>query len=146
MKLIDLRPKKGSIHKRKRIGCGPGSGHGKTSCRGHKGHKARSGYKVRMGFEGGQMPLTRRLPKRGFKNFTSQGFEIVNLLQLSKFSANTEITPELLKQKGLIKGDSKIKILSQGKIDRPLIVKVHSFSKKAQEKIIAAGGKVEKIV
>ncbi|MEO0184305.1 MAG: 50S ribosomal protein L15 [candidate division WOR-3 bacterium] len=146
MKLIDLRPKKGSIRKRKRVGCGPGSGHGKTSCRGHKGHKARSGYKVRMGFEGGQMPLTRRLPKRGFKNFTSQKFEIVNLLQLVGFSANSEITPELLKEKGLIKGGSKIKILSQGNLDRPLIVKAHSFSKKAQEKISAAGGRAEKIV
>jgi len=146
MKLSELRPRKGSTHKKKRTGCGPGSGHGKTSCRGHKGHKQRSGYKVKMGFEGGQMPLIRRIPKRGFKNFTKQEFEIVNLLQLVKFSANTEITPEVLKQQGIIKGVLKLKILSQGNLDKPLIVKAHSFSKKAQEKISAAGGKVEKIV
>ncbi len=146
MKLIELRPKKGSTRKRKRIGCGPGSGHGKTSCRGHKGHKARSGYRVKMGFEGGQMPLIRRLPKRGFKNFTKKEFEIVNLVQLGKFSANTEITPEFLREKGIIKDGVRIKILSQGKLEKPLIVKAHSFSKKAEEKIIAAGGKVEKIL
>ncbi len=146
MKLDELRPKPGSTHSKKRVGCGPGSGHGKTSCRGHKGHKQRSGYRVRMGFEGGQMPLTRRLPKRGFHNYTSQVFEIVNLLQLSKFSANAEITPETLKEKGIIKGGSKVKILSQGNLDKPLFVKAHAFSRKAEQKIVAAGGKPEKIV
>lgn len=146
MKLSELRPKKGSIHKKKRIGCGPGSGHGKTSCRGHKGHKQRSGYRVKMGFEGGQMPLTRRIPKRGFKNYTAQEYEIVNIFQLAKFSANSEITPEILKQKGIVKGISKLKILSQGNLDKPLIVKAHAFSKKALEKITAAGGKAEKIL
>ncbi|MGQ9465312.1 MAG: 50S ribosomal protein L15 [bacterium] len=146
MKLSELRPKKGSTHKKKRIGCGPGSGHGKTSCRGHKGHKQRSGYRVKMGFEGGQMPLTRRIPKRGFKNINAQEYEIVNLLQLARFSANTEITPEILKEKGIIKGGSRLKILSQGNLDKPLIIKAHAFSRKAQEKIMAAGGKVEKIL
>lgn len=146
MKLSELRPKIGSTHKKKRVGCGPGSGHGKTSCRGHKGHKQRSGYKVKMGFEGGQMPLTRRIPKRGFKNITAQKYEIVNLFQLVKFSANTEITPEILKQKGIIKGASKLKILSQGNLDKPLTIKAHAFSRKAEEKIMTAGGKVEKIV
>ncbi|MGQ9534330.1 MAG: 50S ribosomal protein L15 [bacterium] len=146
MKLSELRPKKGSTHKKKRIGCGPGSGHGKTSCRGHKGHKQRSGYRVKMGFEGGQMPLTRRIPKRGFKNINAQEYEIVNLLQLARFSANTEITPEILKERGIIKGGSRLKILSQGNLDKPLIIKAHAFSRKAQEKIMAAGGKVEKIL
>lgn len=146
MKLSELRPPKGSIHRKKRIGCGPGSGHGKTSCRGHKGHKQRSGYKVRMGFEGGQMPLTRRIPKRGFKNYNVQEYETVNIFKLANFSANSEITPEVLKQKGIIKGGTKLKILSQGNLDKPLIVKAHAFSKKAQEKIVAAGGTVEKIL
>ncbi|MCX7995541.1 MAG: 50S ribosomal protein L15 [candidate division WOR-3 bacterium] len=146
MKLSELIPKKGSTHRRKRRGCGPGSGHGKTSCRGHKGHKQRSGYRVKMGFEGGQMPLTRRLPKRGFRNFTKEEFEIVNLFQLAKFAPNTVVTPEFLKDNGLIKGDYKLKILSHGNIDRPLIVKTHAISKKAEEKIISAGGKVELIV
>jgi large subunit ribosomal protein L15 len=146
MKLSEIKPKNGSTHKKKRRGCGPGSGHGKTSCRSHKGHKARSGYQVRMGFEGGQMPLTRRIPKRGFKNYTKKEFEVINLFQLKKFSPNTEITPELLKNEGLIKGNLKLKILSQGTIDKPLFIKVHAISKKATEKIVAAGGKVELIL
>ncbi len=146
MKLNEIRPKIGTTHKKKRRGCGPGSGHGKTSCRGHKGHKARSGYRVKMGFEGGQMPLTRRIPKRGFKNYTKQEFEIINLFQLTKFPANTEITPEFLRDRGLVKGDFRIKILSQGNVDKPLFVKAHAISKKAEAKIIAAGGKVELII
>ncbi|MEO0129243.1 MAG: 50S ribosomal protein L15 [candidate division WOR-3 bacterium] len=146
MKLSEIRPKIGTTHKKKRRGCGPGSGHGKTSCRGHKGHKARSGYQVKMGFEGGQMPLTRRIPKRGFKNYTKKEFEVINLYQLAKFTPNTEITPEFLKSKGLIKGDLKLKILSQGNVDKPLFVKAHAISKKAEEKIISAGGKVELIL
>jgi len=146
MKLSEIRPKNGTTHRKKRRGCGPGSGHGKTSCRGHKGHKARSGYQVKMGFEGGQMPLTRRIPKRGFKNYTKKLYEVVNLFQLAKFSANTEITPEFLKSKGLIKGGLRLKILSQGAIDKPLFVKAHAISKKAEEKIISAGGRVELIV
>ncbi len=146
MRLDELRPKKGCTHKKKRRGCGPGSGHGKTSCRGHKGHKQRSGYKIRMGFEGGQMPLTRRIPKRGFRNYTKREFEVVNLFQLAKFSANSDITPEFLKNHGIIKGDLRLKILSKGDIDKPLFVKTHAISKKAQEKIISAGGRVELIV
>ncbi|MEO0095652.1 MAG: 50S ribosomal protein L15 [candidate division WOR-3 bacterium] len=146
MKLYELKPPLGSTHRKKRRGCGPGSGHGKTSCRGHKGHKQRSGYRVKMGFEGGQMPLIRRIPKRGFRNYTKKKFEFVNLVQLKRFPPNTEVTPEFLKEKGIIKGDFKLKILSQGEIDKPLLVKTHAISKKAEEKIIAAGGKVELIL
>uniref|UniRef100_A0A7V3VVA8 Large ribosomal subunit protein uL15 n=1 Tax=candidate division WOR-3 bacterium TaxID=2052148 RepID=A0A7V3VVA8_UNCW3 len=146
MKLSELRPKQGSVHRKKRRGCGPGSGHGKTSCRGHKGHKQRSGYRVKMGFEGGQMPLTRRLPKRGFRNYTKEEFEIVNLFQLNRFSPNTEITPEFLKENGIIKGDLKLKVLSQGALEKPLIIKAHAFSRKAEEKIKAAGGRAELII
>jgi len=146
MKLNELRPKKGATHKSKRVGCGPGSGHGKTSTRGHKGHKQRSGCRVKMGFEGGQTPLTRRIPKRGFFNINKQVYDVVNVSRLDKFDGNTEITPEFLKEKGIIKGKLKLKILSQGEITKPLVVKAHMFSKKAEEKIIGAKGRIEKIV
>jgi large subunit ribosomal protein L15 len=99
-----------------------------------------------MGFEGGQMPLTRRLPKRGFRNYTKEEFEIVNLFQLNRFSPNTEITPEFLKENGIIKGDLKLKVLSQGALEKPLIIKAHAFSRKAEEKIKAAGGRAELII
>uniref|UniRef100_A0A7C4TDS6 Large ribosomal subunit protein uL15 n=1 Tax=candidate division WOR-3 bacterium TaxID=2052148 RepID=A0A7C4TDS6_UNCW3 len=145
MKLSDLRPPYGATHRKKRIGCGPGSGHGKTSTRGHKGHKQRSGYRVKMGFEGGQMPLTRRIPKRGFVNIFKKEYEEVNLFQLNKFPPNTVITPELLKERGIIKNDSLVKILSRGELNHPLFVKAHKFSNKAIEKIIQAKGQVEKI-
>jgi large subunit ribosomal protein L15 len=145
MKLNELGPAKGATKKPKRIGRGPGSGHGKTSTRGHKGHKARSGFRTKLGFEGGQMPLARRLPKRGFTNIFKEKYEIVNLAALSKFEANTEVTPEFLKEKGLIKGKQKLKILGDGELTAPLTVKAHKFSKSAREKIIKAKGNVEQI-
>ncbi|UCD20055.1 MAG: 50S ribosomal protein L15, partial [candidate division WOR-3 bacterium] len=131
--------------KPKRVGRGPGSGHGKTSTRGHKGHQQRSGFRKKLGFEGGQMPLTIRIPKRGFINVFKEQYEIVNLENLSKFEPNTEITPELLKVKGLIKGRNKVKILGNGELSIPLTVKAHRFSKSAREKILKAKGKVEQI-
>jgi len=146
MQLNELKPAPGATKKPKRVGCGTGSGHGKTSTRGHKGHKARSGYRVKIGFEGGQMPLTRRLPKRGFFNIFKKEYELVNLERLSKFAADTVVTPELLKEKGIVKGKAPLKILSMGELTVPLTVKAHKFSKKAEEKILGAKGKVEKIV
>jgi large subunit ribosomal protein L15 len=145
MRLSELKPKRGATHKKKRRGCGPGSGHGKTSTHGHKGHKARSGFRVKMGFEGGQNPLTRRLPKHGFVNIFKNDYEIVHLSQLNKFAANTVVTPELLVERGMTKNATRVKILSDGDIDRPLVVKAHAFSKKAEEKIIGAKGQVEKL-
>lgn len=145
MKLNEIGPAKGATKKPKRIGRGPGSGHGKTSTRGHKGHKARSGFRNKLGFEGGQMPLARRLPKRGFTNIFKTEYEIVNLAVLSKFEANTEITPAFLKEKGVIKGKRKIKILGNGELSVPLTIKAHKFSKSAREKIMKAKGNVEQI-
>jgi large subunit ribosomal protein L15 len=146
MRLNELKPARGATKKPKRVGCGTGSGHGKTSTRGHKGHKARSGYRVKIGFEGGQMPLNRRIPKRGFVNIFKKEYELVNLDRLNKFAANTVVTPELLKENGIVKGKSPVKILSMGELTVPLTVKAHHFSKKAEEKILSAKGKVEKIV
>jgi len=129
--------------KRKRVGRGPGSGHGKTSTRGHNGQKARS--KIAPWFEGGQMPLARRLPKRGFTRALRQENKIVNLESLNNFKENEEITPELLREVGLVKGRGKIKILARGQLDKPLKVKAHFFSKKAREKIEKIKGTVEVI-
>lgn len=145
MKLNELKPARGATKKRKRVGCGTGSGHGKTSTRGHKGNQSRSGYRVKRGYEGGQMPLTRRIPKRGFRNIFSERYEILNLRALSTFAANTTVTPEILKEKKLIKGKYKVKILGQGEITVPLTVKVHKISRSAQEKILNAKGQVELI-
>ena len=145
MKLSELKPAKGATKKPKRVGRGPGSGHGKTSTRGHKGHRQRSGFRAKLGFEGGQMPLVRRIPKRGFTNIFRVDYEIVNVEVLSKFKPNTEVTPELLKEKGIIKGKHRLKILGNGDISHPLTVKAHKFSKSAREKILKAKGKVEQI-
>lgn len=143
MKLSDLSPTPGSKRKTKRVGRGPGSGHGKTSCKGHKGQKSRSGGGTRIGFEGGQMPLQRRLPKRGFKNIFSKHYSIVNLKVLSSAAVET-ITPEIMLEKGLIKNIKvRVKILGQGEIKKPLTVKAHAFSASAKEKIIKTGGNVE---
>jgi len=146
MKLHELQPAEGSRHERKRLGRGIGSGTGKTAGKGHKGQWARSGGGVRPGFEGGQNPLYRRLPKRGFKNFTRKEFAVVNLDTLNEFEANTEITPELLIQAGVVK-DVKdgIKILGDGALEVKLTVKANKFSKSAIEKIQAAGGQAEVI-
>lgn len=145
MRLHELKPAKGATKRRKRVGCGPGSGHGKTSTRGHKGDKARSGYRVKRGYEGGQMPLTIRIPKRGFVNIFREHYEIVNVGALSTFEPNTEVTPAILKEKKIIKGKGKVKILGEGELSIPLTVKAHKFSKKAQEKIVSAKGKIEQI-
>jgi large subunit ribosomal protein L15 len=145
MKLNEISPARGATKRPKRIGRGPGSGHGKTSTRGHKGAKARSGFRNKIGFEGGQMPLVRRIPKRGFTNIFKAEYEIVNLDALKKFEPNTEITPELLKEKGLVKGKHKLKILGTGELSVPLIVKAHKFSKSAREKILKAKGNVEQL-
>ena len=145
MKLNEISAAKGATKRPKRIGRGPGSGHGKTSTRGHKGARARSGFRNKIGFEGGQMPLARRLPKRGFRNIFQKEYEIVNLDALRTFEPNTEVTPELLKEKGLIKGKYKLKILGAGELSVPLIVKAHKFSKSAREKILKAKGNVEQL-
>ncbi|NLX61425.1 MAG: 50S ribosomal protein L15 [Tissierellia bacterium] len=149
MKLHEIRPSEGSkVKARKRVGRGTGSGLGKTSGRGHKGQKARSGGGVRPGFEGGQMPLYRRLPKRGFTNIFAKEYAILNVEDLNRFDDNTEVTPELLIETGVInprKDIDGIKILGNGELSKKLTVKAHKFSKQAIEKIEAAGGKVEVI-
>ena len=142
MDLRELRPAKGTKHAKKRVGRGPGSGTGKTSGRGHKGQGARSGGGVRPGFEGGQMPLTRRVPKRGFHNPFRTTYTPVNLDGLGLFEAGQEVSPDLLREKGLL-GRGLVKILGRGELDKPLTVKAHGFSRSAREKIEAAGGRVE---
>ncbi|MCF6097648.1 50S ribosomal protein L15 [Thermovorax subterraneus] len=146
MRLHDLKPAKGSRKRPKRVGRGIGSGHGKTSTRGHKGQNARSGGGVRPGFEGGQMPLIRRIPKRGFTNKFKKEYAIVNVKDLNVFEENTKVTPELLKEKGLIKQiKDGVKILGDGELNVKLEVVAHAFSSSAREKIEAAGGKAEVI-
>ncbi|MGQ9603458.1 MAG: 50S ribosomal protein L15 [bacterium] len=142
MKLNELQPAPGARKKHKRVGCGPGSGHGKRSCRGNKGQKARN--KVKIWFEGGQMPIQRRLPKRGFKNPTRQEYEVVNLNRLaSKFSEGEEVTPEKLIAKRLVrKKSAKIKILGRGEISHALKISVHAISAKAREAVERCGGSV----
>lgn len=146
MKLHDLRPAEGSVKAPLRKGRGSGSGLGKTAGRGHKGQKARSGGGVRPGFEGGQMPLARRLPKRGFTNIFAKVYTLVNLRDLEIFEEGTVVTPELLKQAGLVKKfNDGIKVLGDGELTKKLTVQAHKFSKSAQEKIEALGGKAEVI-
>lgn len=146
MKLEELKSPPGANKRIKRVGRGTGSGHGKTSTRGHKGQKARSGGGVRPGFEGGQMPLQRRLPKRGFTNIFKKEYAIVNVEDLNIFLDNTEVTPELLQESGLIKKyKDGIKILGDGELEKKLVVKAHKVSRQAEEKITARGGKVEVI-
>jgi large subunit ribosomal protein L15 len=149
MKLNELRPNKGGGSKsRKRLGRGIGSGLGKTSGKGHKGQNARSGGGVRPGFEGGQMPLFRRLPKRGFTNIFAKEFATINVEQLNRFDDNTVVTPELLFEEGLAKKSKAtdgIKILGNGELTVKITVQAHKFSKIAAEKIESAGGKVEVI-
>lgn len=146
MRIEDLKPHAGSKRKSKRVGRGPGSGHGKTSCKGHKGQKSRSGGTKGPGFEGGQMPMQRRLPKRGFKNPFHTEYAIVNLNDLENIGDVDEITPEVLIDIGVIK-DLKdgLKILGHGEIKKPLTIKADAFSASAEAKITAAGGKVEVI-
>lgn len=146
MKLHELKSPPGANKRAKRVGRGPGSGHGKTSTRGHKGQKSRSGGGVRLGFEGGQMPLQRRIPKRGFTNIFKKEFALVNVKDLNIFADGTEVTPELLQAHGLIKKiNDGVKILGDGELERTLTVKAHKISKQAEEKVVAKGGKVEVI-
>jgi large subunit ribosomal protein L15 len=146
MKLHELKPAEGSRKERNRVGRGIGSGNGKTAGRGHKGQNSRSGGGVRPGFEGGQNPLYRRLPKRGFTNPTRKEFAILNLDQLNRFEDGTEVTPELLIETGTVSNAKDgIKILGNGKLDRKLTVKANKFSTSAVEAIEAAGGKTEVI-
>ena len=146
MKLHELKPAPGSRKARKRVGRGIGSGHGQTAGRGTKGQNARSGGGVRLGFEGGQMPLYRRLPKRGFNNPTRKEYAIVNLETLNRFEDGTVITPEFLKERGVVKNlKDGLKILGDGELKVKLTVKAHKFSQSALSKIEAAGGKAEVI-
>ncbi len=146
MKLEELKPAKGATKKSKRVGRGVGSGSGKTASKGHKGQKARSGGVKGPGFEGGQMPLQRRIPKRGFTNIFRKEYAIVNISDLDKLQDTDSVTPELLKQKGLIKDNkSGIKILGKGELKLKLVVRAHKFSKSALQKIESAGGKAEVI-
>jgi large subunit ribosomal protein L15 len=146
MKLHELKPAAGARRARKRVGRGPGSGSGKTSGRGEKGQLSRSGYSAKRGFEGGQMPLHRRLPKRGFVNIFRTVYRTVNVSRLNEFESGAEVTPELMQQAGLLrKGSSAVKVLGNGDINVALTVRAHKFSKAAEQKIIDAGGKVELI-
>lgn len=146
MKLHELKPAEGSRTEPTRVGRGIGSGHGKTCGRGHKGQKARSGGGVRPGFEGGQMPLYRRLPKRGFTNIFKKEIVNVNVGVLNRFDNGTVVTPELLVEHKIIKNvKDGLKILGEGNLEKALTVKAHGFSKSAIEKIEAAGGKAEVI-
>lgn len=146
MELNSLKPAIGSTRNRKRIGRGPGSGHGKTATKGHKGQKARSGGSIKPGFEGGQMPMQRRLPKRGFNSLTRKDFALVNLGQLDVFAAGSVVDVEALLKSGLVsKIRDGIKVLADGELTKALTVKAHKFSAAAREKIVAAGGAVEEI-
>ena len=142
--LSNLKPPRGSRKQKVRVGRGMGSKLGRTSGRGQKGQKSRSGYKRRRGFEGGQMPLHRRIPKRGFHNPTRKIFSVVNLVSLNSFTAGETVTPETLRSRGLVRrANDAIKILGDGDLKIALTVQAHAFSGSAREKISAAGGKVE---
>ena len=147
MSLSNLRPPKGMKHPKKRIGRGQGSGNGKTAGRGHKGAKSRSGFKFKRRFVGGQMPLHRRVPKRGFHNPFRVEYEVVNLDTIGlRFDDGTVVTPDLLQQHGLVSGgDRRIKVLARGEIGKALTVHAHKFSGTAAEKIAAAGGQTEQL-
>jgi len=144
MKLNELSPPKGSRRTRKRLGRGIGSGRGKTAGRGSKGQNSRSGGGVRPGFEGGQMPIHRRLPKRGFTNIFRKNFAVINIRDLSKFESGSMVDETVLVRAGLVKGRRDgIKLLGQGEINFPLEIRINKISKGAMEKIVSAGGKVE---
>jgi len=146
MELNNLKPKKGSRHAKKRVGRGPGSGHGKTSGRGEKGQKSRSGYSRMLGFEGGQMPLHRRLPKRGFTNIFKKDYTVVNLADLERFDNGATVDEAALRQSGLVKGRSHgIKVLGNGDLTKKLTIHAAKFSKTAKDKIEAAGGSCQEI-
>jgi len=139
----DLRPSSGATRPRKRVGRGPGSGHGKTAGRGHKGQKSRSGYRHQRGFEGGQMPLHRRVPKRGFTNIFRIEYDVVNLSDLDRFDAGDSVTPRELARRRLAHGRRPVKILGGGELKKALTVSAHKFSESARARIEAAGGRCE---
>jgi large subunit ribosomal protein L15 len=144
MKLNELRPAEGARAKKRRIGRGPGSGSGKTSGRGHKGQKSRAGGSIPAWFEGGQMPLSRRLPMKGFKNPTRKVHEVINVCDLERSGLEGEITVDVLRASGVVTGTQKpVKVLANGEITRAITLKVHAISAKAREKVEAAGGTVE---
>jgi len=148
LSLNNLKPAEGSTHKKKRVGRGPGSGLGKTAGRGHKGQKSRSGYSSRPGFEGGQMPLQRRLPKRGFTNIFKKQWVEISLAKIdANFSAGDEVTPEILHERGLIKkAKHDLVILGNGEVSKALKISSHRFTKTAKEKIEKVGGTATQIV
>jgi large subunit ribosomal protein L15 len=148
LSLNNLKPAKGSTHKKKRVGRGPGSGLGKTAGRGHKGQKSRSGYSSRPGFEGGQMPLQRRLPKRGFTNIFKKQWVEISLSKIeSNFDAGDDVTPEILHERGLIKkAKHDLVILGNGDVSKALNISAHRFTKTAKDKIEKAGGSATAIV
>ena len=144
MGLENLKPAHGSTHAKKRIGRGHGTGQGTQAGRGHKGAQSRSGYSFKRGFEGGQMPLHRRVPKRGFHNLFREEYDVVNLDTLSeRFDAGTEINPDVLREAGLVSRKQRVKVLGRGDVTKALTVRAHKFSGKAAEKIAAAGGTSE---
>ena len=144
LELHSLTPHRGANKKRKRVGRGTGSGLGKTAGRGHKGQKSRSGYSQRAGFEGGQMPLYRRVPKRGFCNIFARKYAIVNVQTLNRLEEGTKVTPEFLLEKGILKKiKDGLRVLGQGKLEKKLTVHAHHFSESARAKIEKAGGSVE---
>ena len=144
MELDKLKPAPGAVRSKRRVGRGPGSGTGKTAGRGSKGAKSRSGYSLRYGFEGGQMPLIRRVPKRGFNNIFTRKVAKVNVRELNRFPEETVVTPELLMSSRLIgKSGERVKVLGDGELKRKLVVQAHEFSAGAKAKIEAAGGRVE---
>jgi len=146
MNLSELRPPKGQVHKPKRVGRGMGSGLGKTAGRGEKGQRSRTGFSQKRGFEGGQMPLHRRLPKRGFTNPFKKRFAVVNLQTLARVEGAGTVTPELLLERGVISGlHHGLRVLGQGEVTQALVVQAHHFSASARKKIEAAGGRAELI-
>lgn len=145
MDLGTLKPAPGSIHRKKRVGRGPGSGHGKTATRGHKGQGARSGGGSARGHEGGQMPLQRRLPKRGFRNLFRRVFSVVNLRDLAEFPAGAVVDVAALRERGLARRKQPVKVLGEGELSHALTVRAHAFSERAKERIVAAGGSAEVI-
>ena len=146
MELSNLKPKKGARHAKKRVGRGPGSGHGKTASRGEKGQKSRSGYSGKRGFEGGQMPLHRRLPKRGFTNIFKKDYAVVNVSDLDRFDNGASVDEAALRQAGLVKGSHDgVKVLGDGELSKKLTVSATKFSKSAREIIEKAGGTCQEI-
>ena len=146
MELSNLKPKKGARHAKKRVGRGPGSGHGKTSSRGEKGQKSRSGYSGKRGFEGGQMPLHRRLPKRGFTNIFKKDYAVVNVSDLERFDNGASVDEAMLRQAGLVKGSHDgVKVLGDGELSKKLTVSATQLSNSAQEIIEKAGGSCQEI-